>query len=131
MLSRRRAHDDHARIGRDRQYGVARRAQWRRTRRIRLRRREGGDHRHVKGHGERTRAARHSRQLVSPGLIGGTEFHSRFTPPDAFAAAEKAVPLGRAGTPEEVAKVIAFLVSDDASYLVGETIEINGGLLMR
>jgi 3-oxoacyl-[acyl-carrier protein] reductase len=68
---------------------------------------------------------------VSPGLIGATAFHGRFTPPEAFAAAEKTVPLGRAGTPEEVAKVIAFLASDDASYLVGETIEINGGLLMR
>lgn len=68
---------------------------------------------------------------VSPGLIGGTQFHGRFTPPDAFAAAEKTVPLGRAGTPDEVAKVIAFLVSDDASYLVGETIEINGGTFMR
>ena len=68
---------------------------------------------------------------VAPGLIGATEFHARFTPPDAFAAAEKTVPLGRAGTPEEVARVIAFLASDDASYLVGETIEINGGLLMR
>jgi 3-oxoacyl-[acyl-carrier protein] reductase len=68
---------------------------------------------------------------VSPGLIGGTAFHPRFTPPDAFAAAEKNVPLGRAGTPEEVARVIAFLAGDDASYLVGETIEINGGLLMR
>jgi 3-oxoacyl-[acyl-carrier protein] reductase len=68
---------------------------------------------------------------VSPGLIGATEFHARFTPPDAFAAAEKTVPLGRAGTPEEVARVIAFLASDDSAYLVGETIEINGGLLMR
>jgi 3-oxoacyl-[acyl-carrier protein] reductase len=68
---------------------------------------------------------------VAPGLIGATEFHARFTPPDAFVAAEKTVPLGRAGTPEEVARVIAFLASDDASYLVGETIEINGGLLMR
>jgi 3-oxoacyl-[acyl-carrier protein] reductase len=68
---------------------------------------------------------------VAPGLIGATEFHARFTPPDAFAAAEKTVPLGRAGTPEEVARVIAFLASDDAAYLVGETIEINGGLLMR
>jgi 3-oxoacyl-[acyl-carrier protein] reductase len=68
---------------------------------------------------------------VAPGLIGATEFHARFTPPDAFAAAETTVPLGRAGTPEEVARVIAFLASDDSSYLVGETIEINGGLLMR
>jgi 3-oxoacyl-[acyl-carrier protein] reductase len=68
---------------------------------------------------------------VAPGLIGGTDFHARFTAPDAFAAAEKAVPLGRAGTPEEVARVIAFLAGEDSSYLVGETIEINGGVLMR
>jgi 3-oxoacyl-[acyl-carrier protein] reductase len=68
---------------------------------------------------------------VSPGLIGATEFHARFTPSDTFAAVEKTIPLGRAGTPEEVARVIAFLASDDAAYLVGETIEINGGLLMR
>ena len=68
---------------------------------------------------------------VSPGLIGGTQFHGRFTPADAFAAAEKPVPLGRAGTPDEVAQVIAFLASDDASYLAGETIEVNGGMFMR
>ena len=68
---------------------------------------------------------------VSPGLIGATEFHARFTPPDAYAAAEKGIPLGRGGTPEEVARVIAFLAGDDAAYLTGETIEINGGLLMR
>lgn len=68
---------------------------------------------------------------VSPGLIGATEFHARFTQPDAFAAAEKGIPLGRAGTPAEVARVIAFLASEDASYLCGETIEINGGMFMR
>jgi 3-oxoacyl-[acyl-carrier protein] reductase len=68
---------------------------------------------------------------VSPGLIGATEFHARYTPPDTFAAVEKTIPLGRAGTPEEVARVIAFLASEDAAYLAGETIEINGGLLMR
>ena len=68
---------------------------------------------------------------VSPGLIGATQFHGRFTAPDAFAAAAKTVPVGRAGSPEEVARVIAFLASDDASYLAGETIEINGGMFMR
>ena len=68
---------------------------------------------------------------VSPGLIGATEFHARFTPAETFAAVEKTIPLGRAGTPEEVARVIAFLASEDAAYVVGETIEINGGLLMR
>jgi 3-oxoacyl-[acyl-carrier protein] reductase len=68
---------------------------------------------------------------VSPGLIGETQFHGRFTKPDAFEAAAKTVPLGRAGTPHEVARVVAFLASDDAAYLTGETIEINGGMFMR
>jgi 3-oxoacyl-[acyl-carrier protein] reductase len=68
---------------------------------------------------------------VSPGLIGQTDFHSTFTPRAAFEAAEKTIPLGRAGRPDEVARVIVFLASDAASYLVGETIEINGGMFMR
>ena len=68
---------------------------------------------------------------VAPGLIGDTAFHGRFTPPAAFETAAKGVPLGRAGTPEEVATVVAFLVSTDAAFLTGETIEINGGMNMR
>lgn len=68
---------------------------------------------------------------VSPGLIGGTPFHSTFTSPEAFAAAVKTIPLGRAGAPEDVARVITFLASDDAGYLAGETIEINGGMFTR
>jgi len=68
---------------------------------------------------------------VSPGLIGDTSFHGRFTPKDAFDGIARTVPLGRAGTPEEVASVVAFLASPDSAYLTGETIEINGGLLMR
>jgi 3-oxoacyl-[acyl-carrier protein] reductase len=40
------------------------------------------------------------------------------------------IPLGRIGTPLECATVIAFLASEAASYVVGETIEINGGQLM-
>ena len=38
--------------------------------------------------------------------------------------------MGRVCSAEEVAKVIAFLASDAASYLAGETIEINGGMFM-
>jgi 3-oxoacyl-[acyl-carrier protein] reductase len=68
---------------------------------------------------------------VSPGLIGQTAFHARFTAPEAFAAVEKTIPIGRAGTPEEVARVIAFLAGPDSAYLVGETVEVNGGMLMR
>lgn len=68
---------------------------------------------------------------VSPGLIGGTPFHKTFTAPEAFAATIKTIPLGRAGEPDDVANVIAFLVSDRAGFVAGETIEINGGMAVR
>ena len=68
---------------------------------------------------------------VSPGLIGGTPFHNTFTSPEAFAATVKTIPLGRAGEPDDVARVIAFLAGDDARFVAGETIEINGGMHMR
>jgi len=68
---------------------------------------------------------------VAPGLIGQTAFHGRFTPPAAFESIEKTIPLARAGTPEEVARVVAFLAGEDAAYLVGETVEVNGGVYLR
>jgi len=37
------------------------------------------------------------------------------------------IPVGRLGTPEEIAEVTAFLVSDNASFITGATIAINGG----
>jgi NAD(P)-dependent dehydrogenase (short-subunit alcohol dehydrogenase family) len=40
------------------------------------------------------------------------------------------LPLGRIGRPDEVADVVSFLLSTSASYLTGETIDVNGGLLM-
>jgi 3-oxoacyl-[acyl-carrier protein] reductase len=40
------------------------------------------------------------------------------------------IPMGRTGTSLECAKAIAFLASDAASYITGETLEINGGQLM-
>jgi 3-oxoacyl-[acyl-carrier protein] reductase len=38
------------------------------------------------------------------------------------------VPLGRMGTAEEIAKVVRFLASDDASYVTGTTVHVNGGM---
>jgi NAD(P)-dependent dehydrogenase (short-subunit alcohol dehydrogenase family) len=42
----------------------------------------------------------------------------------------KKIPLGRAAEPEDVAKVVAFLASDDAGYVTGQTVNVCGGLLM-
>jgi NAD(P)-dependent dehydrogenase (short-subunit alcohol dehydrogenase family) len=66
---------------------------------------------------------------VSPGVID-TPFHEVFSTPEMMATFVKAIPMGRVGTSEEVANVIAFLASDAASYVTGETIEVNGGQLM-
>jgi 3-oxoacyl-[acyl-carrier protein] reductase len=66
---------------------------------------------------------------ISPGVID-TPYHEQFSSPEMMKTYAGMIPLGRVGRPEEVAKVICFLVSDSASYLAGETIEINGGMLM-
>ena len=44
------------------------------------------------------------------------------------AAWKKAIPMGRFGTPEEVAELVGFLVSPAAGYITGNVISINGGL---
>ncbi len=67
---------------------------------------------------------------VSPGVID-TPFHEVFSTPEMIQNFVQMIPLGRVGTAAECATVIAFLASDAASYVVGETIEINGGQLMR
>jgi 3-oxoacyl-[acyl-carrier protein] reductase len=44
--------------------------------------------------------------------------------------AVKMIPLGRVGTPEDVANAMAFLASDEASYITGHVLNVNGGMLM-
>ncbi|MBS0001427.1 MAG: 3-oxoacyl-ACP reductase FabG [Cyclobacteriaceae bacterium] len=66
---------------------------------------------------------------LSPGIIE-TRFHERFTTPEIFEKFKEQVVLKRAGTAEECAFPILFLASDFASYILGETIEVNGGQLM-
>ncbi|HLH16148.1 MAG TPA: glucose 1-dehydrogenase [Bryobacteraceae bacterium] len=66
---------------------------------------------------------------VSPGVID-TPFHEVFSTKEMMANFVKAIPLGRVGTPMECATAIAFLASDAASFIVGETVEVNGGQLM-
>src|SRR5580704_12214381 len=42
----------------------------------------------------------------------------------------KMIPLGRVGTPDDVASAVAFLASDEASYITGHVLNVNGGMLM-
>ena len=66
---------------------------------------------------------------VAPGVIS-TPYHDRYSPPELFQKYIASVPMGRAGTSEEVADVIVFLASPAARYITGETIEVNGGMWM-
>ena len=66
---------------------------------------------------------------VSPGVID-TPYHEQFSTPEMMKTYVGMIPLGRVGAPAEVGNVICFLASGSASYLAGETIEINGGMFM-
>ena len=64
---------------------------------------------------------------VIPGPIDGTEGMARLAPgPQARARIERAVPLGRMGTPDDIAKMCLFLGSDMASYVSGAVIPVDG-----
>ena len=65
---------------------------------------------------------------VAPGVID-TEMNAHLTPDDMAALAEE-TPLGRIGTAEEAAAAIAFLASDEASFLTGQVVCPNGGLVV-
>lgn len=66
---------------------------------------------------------------ISPGVID-TPFHEVFSTPEMLRNFVAGIPMGRMGASMECATVIAFLASEAASYVAGETIEVNGGQLM-
>lgn len=68
---------------------------------------------------------------VAPGFIGGTAFHDTFTSEQAQAALTAGLPVGRAGTPEDVAAAVVYLASPAAGFLTGTTIDIDGGAWPR
>lgn len=65
---------------------------------------------------------------VAPGFIA-TAMTDKLSP-DQQAAILPAIPLGRMGTPEEVAACILFLASPEAAYVTGATLHVNGGMAM-
>ena len=65
--------------------------------------------------------------VLAPGLVLGTPFHAQYTKPETQQAIISRIPLGRAGTPEDVAGAVLYLASDLASFVTGQVVDINGG----
>jgi 3-oxoacyl-[acyl-carrier protein] reductase len=63
---------------------------------------------------------------VAPGLISGTGL-TEAKPQDLIARVAANIPLGRAGTPEDVAATVAYLASSDSDYMTGQVLELHGG----
>jgi NAD(P)-dependent dehydrogenase (short-subunit alcohol dehydrogenase family) len=63
---------------------------------------------------------------VAPGLVD-TDIHDSTGIPDRVAALSPNIPLGRAGTPEEIAETILFLLSEASSYVTGSVLRVAGG----
>jgi 3-oxoacyl-[acyl-carrier protein] reductase len=65
---------------------------------------------------------------VAPGLVD-TDMASALAP-EARGALTASIPLGRIGTPEDVAAAVRFLASDAAGYITGQVLHVNGGMYM-
>ncbi len=77
----------------------------------------------------REAAARNIRvNAVAPGFIE-SDMTAKL-PPEVVAQYQNNIPLGRLGSPDDVAKAVAFLASEDASYITGQTLVVDGGLVM-
>ena len=73
---------------------------------------------------------------ICPGIVVDTamrtaiEAQQRLYGLPETAEREKSIPIGRVSVPDDVARIAAFLASDEASYMTGESINLSGGLLM-
>jgi glucose 1-dehydrogenase len=66
---------------------------------------------------------------VAPGAIATPINKSLLANKEQLNALLNNIPLGRMGTPDDVAGLVAFLVSDDATYITGSTFVVDGGLM--
>ena len=64
---------------------------------------------------------------VSPGFTDTPPWHSTEAAEESMKAISSSVPLGRFGTPDEIAKAVVFLASDDSSYITGTELFVDGG----
>ena len=66
---------------------------------------------------------------VAPGRIATPRVRATYSDAE-WEAAAKRIPIGHAGEPEDVAEAVAFLVSDAAKHMTGQTLHVNGGRIM-
>ncbi len=65
--------------------------------------------------------------VVAPGLIDTPMLRGSGIPPPLLEQSSRQIPVGRLGTPDDVAAVCAFLVSEDAGFITGQVVSPNGG----
>ena len=66
---------------------------------------------------------------IIPGLSDTAQPRVEMGDNELYAAGAK-IPLGRIGQPQDIAAVVAFLLSDDAAYMTGQSVAVNGGAIM-
>jgi len=65
---------------------------------------------------------------IAPGFIEGTSFHETHTTSEVALKTIASIPLGRSGSPEDVARAAIFLAAEYDGFITGATIDINGGV---